>query len=186
MRAAVEAIYHWVSFPDVCRRWGESERQLSLLPCPAVILLSQQTAVQGGEKKAAESKGQITSSPQTFGLMSKWGSVVISASSPQRPRFPLSRATCSRAGPWCDPACTDSSGGTANPFICCRSSYLPHGDGWEEPAPLRPAQTPWGGRGGGRDIPCQTPPSVHKHNTWGRWRGEGLQKTSCLKNPRQI
>lgn len=57
MRAAVEAIYHWVSFPDVCCRWGESERQLSLLPCPAVISLSQQTAVQRGEKKGSRIKG---------------------------------------------------------------------------------------------------------------------------------
>lgn len=54
--------------------------------------------------------------------------------------------------PWCDPACMDSSRGTANPFICCHSSYLPHGDGWEELAPLRPAQTPWGRQG----SPSQT------------------------------
>lgn len=36
------------------------------------------------------------------------------------------------------PAGMDSSRGRANPFICCCSSYLPHG----EPAPLRPARIP--------------------------------------------
>ena len=126
---------------------------------------------------AVESKGQITSPPQTFGLMSKWGSVVISALSPEHPCFSLSRATWSKASPWCDPACTDSSGGTANPFICRRSPYLPHGDGWEESAPLRPAQNPWG-----RDIPAS--PSVHKEERGGKGVagiGEGCRRRATSK-----
>lgn len=59
MRAAVEAIYHRVSFPDTGRRRGESERQLSLLPCPAVISLSQQTAVQGGKKRQQNQRDKL-------------------------------------------------------------------------------------------------------------------------------
>lgn len=141
------------------------------------------------KEKGSRIKGTNYIPPQTFGLMSKWGSVVILALSPQPPCFSLSRATCSRASPRCDPACTDSSRGTANPFICCCSSYLPHGDGWEEPAPLRPAQDPLGQAG----ISQPNPWSVHKHKKTGdrererseKW-GAGLQKTSHPKKARQI
>lgn len=127
-----------ISFPDTGLCQGESEKELSLL------LLHRQSSHCGGKKKTP--KRDKLHSSQTFGLVSKWGSVVISALSPQSPRSSLSRARCSRASPRCDPACTDSSRGTVNPFIC-GFSYLPLADGWEEPAPLRSAQTPWGKQG---------------------------------------
>lgn len=117
-----------ISIPDTGRRQGEIERQLLLLLCPLSSCYLSRRRI----------KGTNYILPQTFGLMSKQGSVVISALSLQPPCFSLSRATCSRARNWCDPACMDSSRGTANPFICCRCSYLPHG----EPASLRPAWTP--------------------------------------------
>lgn len=134
------------------RRRGESERQLSFLLRP----LSSRYLSRDREKKKKKSsriKGTNYILPQTFGLMSKWGSVVISALSPQRSCFSLSRATCSRAAPpRRDPACTDSSRGTANPFICRCSSYLPHGDGWEGTGSTQACADPLGA---GRDIPAK-------------------------------
>lgn len=128
---------------------------------------------------AVEKKNQRDKlhSSQTFGLVSKWGSVVISALSPQSPCSSLSRARCSRAGPRCDPACTDSSRGTVNPFIC-GFSYLPLADGWEEPAPLRSAQTPWGKQGISQPTPrseCKNTREVTRRKKAGGAAGGGLK-----------
>lgn len=85
-----------ISIPDTGRCQGESERQLFLPLCP---LSSRYLSRQRGQgKKSSRIKGTNYILPQTFGLMSKRGSVVISALSPQPPCFSLSRATCSRAG----------------------------------------------------------------------------------------
>lgn len=76
-----------ISIPDSGRRQGEIERQLLLLLCPLSSCYLSRRRI----------KGTNYILPQTFGLMSKQGSVVISALSPQPSCFSLSRATCSRA-----------------------------------------------------------------------------------------
>lgn len=85
-----------ISIPDAGHRQGESERWLFLLLCP--LSSRYLSRWQGLKKKSSGIKGTNYILPQTFGLMSKQGSVVISALSPQPPCFSLSRATCSKAG----------------------------------------------------------------------------------------
>lgn len=152
---------------DSGRRQGGSDRPLFVPLCSlSCRYLSRR---RGRTKKSSRIKGTNYIFPQTFGLVSERPSVVISALSPQPPCFSLSRATCSRADNRCDPACTDSSRGTANPFICCRSSYLPHG----EPAPLRPARTPLLGGQGYPRQPSVCTQTEKRRAAKRRWGGGG-------------
>lgn len=113
-------------------------------------------ALQLSQQKGSRIKGTNYILPQTFGLMSKWAGVVISALSRRRRAFLCQGRRAARPR-LMRPCCTGSSGGTANPFICCCSSYLPHA----EPAPLRPARTPPPGGGEARISPPKPSP-LHK------------------------
>lgn len=132
-----------ILFPDASRGQGESERQLSLPLCPLSSCYL-----------GSRIKGTNYIPPQTFGLMSKWGSVVISTLSPQRPCLSLSRAMCTRASPDVTlPAWTAPEGrliplSAAAPLI---SHMVMAGRNWLHSDLHRPP-------GAGRDLqvkPCQ-------------------------------
>lgn len=143
---------------------------------PTVILLSSR-----GEK-SSKIKGTNYIPLQTFGLMSKWGSVVISTLSPQSPCFSLSRATCTRASPDVTLPAWTAPEGQLIPLSAAAlliSHMAMAGRNRHYSGLHRPPRA-------GRDLPAKPCEYTQKKNKRKEERcsenGVGLQQTSHLKN----